>query len=72
MWTKKDSEKAAIFLKIEPYLTFLYISQLERQDANIQSKVEELEELNQSLRNRDKQKDDAISQLLDQLVTLGQ
>jgi integrase len=42
--TKKDSEKAEIFRKIEPYLTFLNIPQLERQGADIQSKVEELEE----------------------------
>jgi hypothetical protein len=40
------------------------IHQLERQGADIQTKVEELEELNQSLRNRDKTKDDAIAQLL--------
>jgi hypothetical protein len=33
--------------------------------------VEELEELNQSLRSRDKLKDDAISQLSDQLVALS-
>ena len=70
-WTKKDSEKAEIFRKIEPYLTFLNIPQLERQGADIQSKVEELEEINQSLRNRDKLKDDAISQLSDQLVALS-
>ena len=31
----------------------------------------ELEEINQSLRNRDKLKDDAISQLSDQLVALS-
>jgi hypothetical protein len=60
-WTKKDSEKAEIFCKIEPYLTFLNIPQLERQSADIQSKVEELELLNQSPRSRDKLKDDAIS-----------
>ena len=70
-WTKKDSEKAEIFRKIEPYLTFLNIPQLERQGADIQSKVEELEELNQSLRNRDKVKDDAIAQLSDQLIALS-
>ncbi len=70
-WTKKDSEKAEIFRKVEPYLTFLNIPQLERQGADIQSKVEELEEINQSLRNRDKLKDDAISQLSDQLVALS-
>jgi chromosome segregation ATPase len=51
-------------------LTFLNIHQLERQGADIQTKVEELEELNQSLRQRDKVKDDAIAQLSDQLVAL--
>jgi hypothetical protein len=61
---------AGIFHKIESYLTFLNIRQLERQGADIQTKVEELEELNQSLRNRDKIKDDAISQLSDQLMAL--
>ena len=70
-WLKKDSEKANIFRKIEPYLTFLDVHQLERQGADIQSKVEELEELNQSLRQRDKVKDDAIAQLSDQLVALS-
>ena len=63
--------KAEIFRKVEPYLTFLNISQLERQGAHIQSKLEELELLSQSLRNRDKLKDDAISQLSDQLVSLS-
>jgi len=70
-WRKKDSEKAEIFRKIEPYLTFLNIHQLERQGADIQTKVEELEDLNQSLRLRDKVKDDAIAQLSDQLVSLS-
>jgi len=69
-WRKKESEKAELFKKIEPYLTFLNIHQLERQGADIQSKIEELNEMNQSLRQRDKVKDDAISQLSDQLLTL--
>src|SRR5919197_285931 len=69
-WTKKDSEKAEIFRKVEPYLTLLNIHQLESQGADIQTKVEELEELNQSLRNRDKMKDDAIAQLSDQVMAL--
>jgi integrase len=69
-WRKKDSEKAEIFHKVEPYLTFLNVHQLERQGADIQSKVEELEELNQSLRQRDKMKDDALAQLSDQLMAL--
>jgi hypothetical protein len=70
-WRKKDSEKAEIFRKIESYLTFLNIHQLERQGSDIQTKVEELEELNQSLRQCDKVKDDAIAQLSDQLVSLS-
>jgi integrase len=70
-WTKKDSEKAEIFRKVEPYLTFLNIPELERQGADIQSKVEELEDLNQALRNRDKMKDDAIAQLSDQLLAIS-
>ena len=55
---------------MEPYLTFLNVQQLERQGADIQNKVEELEQLNQSMRDRDKIKDDAIAHLLDQLVAI--
>jgi hypothetical protein len=69
-WRKKDSEKAEIFRKIEPYLTFLNIHQLERQGADIQTKVDELEQLNQSMRDRDKMKDGAIAHLSDQLMAL--
>jgi integrase len=70
-WSKKESEKAELFKKIEPYLTFLNIHQLERQGADIQTKVQELEELNSSLRERDKVKDDAIAQLSDQLLAIS-
>ena len=69
-WRKKDSEKTEIFRKIEPYLTFLNVHQLERQGADIQTKVEEVEQLNQSMRDRDKMKDDAIAHLSDQLVAI--
>jgi hypothetical protein len=62
-WRKKESEKAELFHKIEPYLTFLNVHQLEKQGADIQSKVEELKEANQSLKNRDKMKDNAIAHL---------
>ena len=70
-WRKKDSEIAKIFRKIEPYLTYLNIHQLERQSADIQTKVEEMEEMDQLLRQRDKIKDDAVAQLSDQLVSLS-
>jgi hypothetical protein len=36
----------------------------------MQTKVEELEEVNRSLRQRDKVKDDAIAQLSDQLMVI--
>jgi hypothetical protein len=60
-----------LFRKIEPYLTFLNIHQLERQGADIQSKVQELEDLNGSLRERDKVKDDATAHLSDQLLAFS-
>jgi integrase len=69
-YRKKKSEKIDIFIKIEPYLTFLNVHQLERQGADIQSKIDELKLLNQSLRERDKSKDDSISLLADQIVSL--
>ncbi|HXT82932.1 MAG TPA: site-specific integrase [Verrucomicrobiae bacterium] len=69
-YRKKESEKIETFRKIEPYLTFLNVYQLERQGADIQAKIEELEFLNQSLRERDKSKDDSISMLADQIVNL--
>ena len=37
----------------------------------MKTRVEELEVVNQSLRNRDKLKDDAIAQLSDQLMVLS-
>jgi ABC-type transporter Mla subunit MlaD len=49
----------------------LNVNQLERQGADIQTKVEELEQLNQSMRDRDKLKDDAIAHLSDQLMVLS-
>jgi hypothetical protein len=48
-WTKKESEKAVIFQKIQPYLAFLNVHQLERQCADIQSRVDELHSIHQRL-----------------------
>jgi integrase len=69
-YRKKESEKIEIFRKIEPYLTFLNVYELERQGADIQTKIEELELINQSYREREKSKDDSIAMLADQLMTL--
>ena len=43
---------------------------MERQAADILSKVNELEKVNQSLREWDVRKDDAIAMLSDQLLTI--
>ncbi|MGC2382987.1 MAG: hypothetical protein WA631_07765 [Nitrososphaeraceae archaeon] len=45
-------------------LPFLNVHhQLKRQGADIQTKIEELGQLNRSMRDRDKMKDDAIAHL---------
>jgi integrase len=62
-WRKKDSEKGEIFQKIEPYLTFLNVPQLERQGADLQTKVEKLEDINQLLRNKYNEKEEQIKKL---------
>jgi predicted RNase H-like nuclease (RuvC/YqgF family) len=59
-----------VYFQKDKAISNVDIHQLERQGADIQTKVEELEELNQSLRNRDKTKDDAIAQLSDQVMAL--
>ncbi|MGI9009744.1 MAG: tyrosine-type recombinase/integrase [Nitrososphaeraceae archaeon] len=62
-WQKKDSEKAEIFKKIEPYLTFLNISQLNRQGADLETKIEELQDINHLLRNKQNEKEEQIKNL---------
>jgi hypothetical protein len=71
-WRKKISDKAELFRKIEPYLTFLDYSELEAKGADVQTKVEELEAINQRLRERDTMNTDAISTLSDQLTKVMQ
>ena len=39
-WRKKDSDKAELFKKIEPYLTYFSIHQLQRQGADIETKID--------------------------------
>jgi integrase len=69
-YRRSDKEKAEIFKKVEPYLTYTDITSLDRRYGDTQSRIEELEEINQSLRQRDKMKDDAMRQLSDQLMAL--
>jgi hypothetical protein len=70
-WRKKDSEKAEIFQKIEPYLTFLNVPQLERQGADLQTKIEELQDINQLLRNKYNEKEGQIKKLEESVTFLA-
>jgi integrase len=69
-WRKKESEKVEIFRKVESYLTFLDFVKLDRRGADVQTKVEELEAINQRLREHDTMNTDAISNLSDQVMKL--
>jgi integrase len=71
-WRKKENEKAEIFQKIEPYLTFLNIQQLKRQGADLETKIEELQDINQTLSEKDKMKEDVIANLSDKLLVLSE
>jgi integrase len=51
-WRKKDSEKADLFRKIEPYLTFLDITGLESKGADMESKTEHVMAENLSLKQQ--------------------
>ena len=53
-------------------MTFHNIPQLQRQGADLQTKIEELQIINQSLRENDKVNEDALAHLSDQLLVLSE
>ena len=58
-------------MRKNPFIfNFFNIPQLERQGADLQTKIEELRTINQSLRENDKVKEDALAHLSDQLLVL--
>ena len=65
-------KKQRYFKKIEPYLTFLNVQQLKRQGADLETKIEELQDINQVLREKDKMKEDVITNLSDKLIMLSE
>jgi integrase len=71
-YRKSDNEKAEIFKKIEPYLTYLDITTLERKGADTQTRIEELQYTNQMLRQKDSINAEAIASLSDQLMKVMQ
>jgi hypothetical protein len=71
-YRKTVKEKAEIFTKIEPYLTFLDFANLERKGADTNTRIEELESINQILRQDNSMNADAIATLSDQLDKIQQ
>lgn len=71
-YRKTENEKAEIFRKIEPYLTYLDQSGLERKGADMQSKMDVLEKENQALRQNNNMVSDSIGSLSDRLSQLTQ
>jgi hypothetical protein len=69
-YRKTDKEKIELFRKIEPHLTFLDYPTLERKGADVEAKVENLEQENQRLRHSDQLKEDALTTLSDQVMKL--
>ena len=62
-----------IYQKIQSYLTFLNVPYLEGQGTDLQTKIEELQIINQSLREKnDKIKEDVIANLSDKLIVLSE
>ena len=51
-WRKKDSEKAELFRKIEPYLTFLDITGLESKGADMETRTEQVMAENLTLKQQ--------------------
>ena len=70
-WRKKDIEKAEIFKKIEPYLTFLNMQQLNRQGADLETKIEELQGINQLLTNKQNEREEQIKNLEESVAFLS-
>ena len=62
----------SIYLSESIVISFLNVPQLERQGADLQTKIEELQLLNQSLRHYDKIKENALAHLSDQLLVLSE
>ena len=71
-YRKTENEKIEIFRKIEPYLTYLDQTSLERKGADMQSKVDILEKENHVLRQDNTMVSDSVASLSDRLAQLTQ
>jgi integrase len=51
-WRKKESEKAEIFRKVEPYLTFLDFAKLEAKGADVETKLQDKDKQIQAMNEK--------------------
>lgn len=59
-YRKSEKEKAEIFKKIESYLTFLDVASLERIGSDTQARLEEMQMINEALKQRNTNNTEAI------------
>jgi integrase len=71
-YRRSEKEKLELFKKIEPHLTFLDQTSLERKGADLESKIDTLEQENTMLRKHQEMRDDAFTSLSDQVTKLTQ
>ena len=64
-YRKSEKEKAELFRKIEPYLTFLNYGKLERRSADIASQLEEKDIMIQNMMRKQEQFEHLIQSLID-------
>jgi integrase len=64
-YRKKDSEKAELFRKVEPYLTFLGYSELEARGADVVTKLQEKDKQIEALTKKQEQFEQLIQSLID-------
>jgi integrase len=70
-WTMKEAERKEIYLeRVMRYLTFLDYTTLESTGKSIEAKLEEKDREIAFLHERDRTKEDSISELSDQLIKL--
>jgi len=67
-WEKPEKEKIAMFRKVEPYLTLLDVEALEARNADIESQLQETEEMMKSMRDKHKREIEEIHSKMDEKV----
>jgi integrase len=64
-YRKKESEKAEIFQKVEPYLTFLDFAKLEAKGADVETKLQDKDKQIEALIKKQEQFEQLIQSLID-------